>query len=58
MTYRALFAVQTYDTDVNSNLRKTFLATGAVFPTEMSDVDVLDEYDFVDTSREFMKSVR
>lgn len=58
VTYRALFVVQTYDTDVNSNLRKTFVVAGAVFPVEMSDVDVIGEYDFVDTSRQFMKNVR
>lgn len=57
VTYRALFVVQTYDTDKESNLNKTFIATGAVFPIEMTDVSVLDDYDFVDTSREFMKNI-
>lgn len=58
VTYRALFVVQTYDTNTVSNLRKTFLATGAVFPTELDGVDILEDYDFVDTSRKFIKNVR
>ena len=63
ITYRAFFVVQTYDTDVVSDLNKTFVVTASVFPEEISQtvankVDLLSDYNFVKESRKFMKNAK
>lgn len=57
VTYRGLLVTQTYDTDVVSDLNKTFVVTAAVYP-EIRRIDALGEYDFIQDSRRFMKNVR
>lgn len=62
ISYRAFFVVQTYDTNVVSDLNKTFVVTASVYPEEISrgisEVDFLADYNFVKESRKFMKNVK
>lgn len=57
VTYRGLLVTQTYDTGVVSDLNKTFVVTAAVYP-KIRGIDALEEYDFIQDSRRFMKNVR
>jgi hypothetical protein len=58
ITYRGFLVVQTYDTDVKSDLNKTFVVTASVFPEEISSVESINDYSFTDDSRDFMKNTR
>lgn len=58
ISYIGFLVVQTYDTDVESDLNKTFVATASVYPEEISGVETIDDYSFTDDSREFMKNTR
>jgi hypothetical protein len=57
ITYQGFLVIQTYDTDVESDLNKTFVATASVYPEEISGESV-EGYSFTDDSRKFMKNTR
>lgn len=60
--YRAFFVVKTYEVDRESDVGRTYVAAGSVFPDEIEsgwfDDDFEHDYDYITTSREFLKSVR